>query len=327
MRRLASHQRDLQAEHHPRIRDPHVGERIPWIARDGALEVFDRPVAAVTGALAPEETSLQVQLVRLGIFGLVPGERSLLLAGQTQGERAGHARRDRVLDREDVAEPLVERVGPERPSGCRADQLHGHADAIARSPDAAVEKEVDAQLARGARRILLDARILQDRSGRPHDEGGDPAEPGDERVGQANREVFVLSFRGQIAEREDGGGRRRRRALDGCHRLREPVAAAGHRDDEAGRARVFAERLPEIGNGLRETVFFDRRLRPHGAEQRVFVHQFSAAADERHQRIERLGQNLDGRAAAQEQPLPGVDAERTELVDTRRGDRFHTASE
>jgi hypothetical protein len=92
VRRLASHQGDLQSEHHPGVRDADIGEGVARIQRDRALEILDRPVAAVAAALAPEEPTLQIKLVGVAVFGLVPGQRLLLFAGQSQRERTGHAR-------------------------------------------------------------------------------------------------------------------------------------------------------------------------------------------------------------------------------------------
>ena len=73
--RLASHQRDLQREHDPRVGDANVRECVMSIEPDCTLEVLDRPVAALRGPLAPEKAALQIELIRLHVLGLASRER------------------------------------------------------------------------------------------------------------------------------------------------------------------------------------------------------------------------------------------------------------
>ena len=115
---------------------------------DRALEQALRPrvvlaVAAVVQHLAGEDA-----LVGGHVVGRLRAARSRAAASTRPGRVATIARRDLVLDREDVLEVAVVALGPEVAVGLGVDQLHRDAHPLADLAHAALDDVLHAELAR-----------------------------------------------------------------------------------------------------------------------------------------------------------------------------------
>src|ERR1700751_4232567 len=78
----------------------------------------------------------------LALRAVMPG--SFNAARERRNDRASHL----VLDGEYILELAVVAFGPDVPVGLSVDQLHGHADATAGLPHAALQDIVDGEFAR-----------------------------------------------------------------------------------------------------------------------------------------------------------------------------------
>jgi hypothetical protein len=208
-----------------RVGETGVGDGVGRVLRDGFPEEGRAALEAAARALVPEEASAQVELVGLAVARVAPCEPASLRFRQLDRQRLDHPLRDRVLDREDVGQPLVEAVGPERRAVGDAQQPHRRPQAVAGRLDAALQHGIDLQLAPGRHGIEPGDRVLLN-GARRADEQARAAEPRDERVGHS--EAQELAVVRQRAERQHGHRTNRRRA----RRRRAPEPGRGGRDED-----------------------------------------------------------------------------------------------
>src|SRR6476661_7794209 len=82
-----------------RICQADIAERKIWIFVDRLLEIIYRLRHLARGALVPIETSLQVELVDLGIDRIVFRELLLVRAGKPEPELVGYIASNIILER------------------------------------------------------------------------------------------------------------------------------------------------------------------------------------------------------------------------------------
>ena len=130
--------------------------------------------------------------------------------------------RDLVLDREDVGQVAVEAVGPDVPAVLAADQLPGDPHPRAGLADAALQHEAHAELL--AHLLHVDGLALVRERGVAGDDEQprDLREVGDDVLGDAVAEVFLLGVAAHVVERQHDDRRSRRRGAVGA-----PMAPAG----------------------------------------------------------------------------------------------------
>lgn len=111
-------------QHGVAVRKARIGERKAWVTRDGLFEVWERVREAGTARAGEAGPAGDVQLIGLGVIGRVLTEEASIAAREFLDEGGGRALGDRVLDREDVGQPLIKPVGPELASAADVDQPH-----------------------------------------------------------------------------------------------------------------------------------------------------------------------------------------------------------
>jgi hypothetical protein len=97
------------------------------------FEILDRTVAGRGTALRPEESSAQVEIVRLCVGGAAGRRtdggrvqcRGRRRAAQPRRERADDRGCKRILHREDIGATAFEGIAPEQLSGARTRELRG----------------------------------------------------------------------------------------------------------------------------------------------------------------------------------------------------------
>ena len=197
------------------------GHRIPQhrvrlrklgIARDGLLEQLRRPVGVLprgrsVSTLSEEELPLQERVIGLDIRRAALTRPGLPVGGQPQAQLRDEPFGDLILDREDVAGPHVEAIGPDRCAIVEPQQVHADAQAVALALPAALEHGVDELFLRGGQRIGVGGRIAAHGAGRAHGEPAGLADPRDDRVRDAEADVVLLQVARQRLERQHGQSR------------------------------------------------------------------------------------------------------------------------
>ena len=247
--------------------------------RDRLLELRDAFSQTVFGPLVPEKAALQERVIRVGILCVAAGEPLPLFLGERERERARDLIGDRVLDREQVGQLLVEVSGPQHRPVVDADDMHGDANAAGRSLDGAVQHDVHVELAGGRQRIGWTLLISQHGGCGSHRDAANASELRDQRVGNAEADVLFTGGKaerreGEYRKRQQGAGRAdrarvfpRSQVLEAApavprHRRHETIAEARNRDHVAMLVRPFAERFSQHEHGLRQVAFLDARVGP-----------------------------------------------------------------
>lgn len=299
-------------------------EGIPWIDRDGALEVGDR------ARQFPHVERLDPQpSFHDGAVGLEA--RRLAVAGRGRSARrddaqlAGELRCYLVLEIEDVVEASVDLCVRDR---FTAEDIHdpgGDADAVGVALKAADDHEPHAERGRDVvecatrpprrfghapavddaeppERAEIAADGFRDTGGQPRGFGVAG------HVGEVEHgDRMFVDPRGLIDRGLQGRGYR-------VNRRDEAVAAARDGLDESWISRLVAERLAELRHGLRERVVRDVRIRPQGFEQRFLRDQAAGGVEEVQQEVEELRRDLEGTAVAEHAVCGPVDDERAEAI-------------
>jgi hypothetical protein len=78
-------------------------------------------------------------------------------------------------------------------------------------------------------------------------------------------------------------------------------------------APAFSQRFPQREHGLGKVRFADERVGPERLQQVVLEHERAVVFDEEQENVEDLRRERHGLAVAQELPVVGIQAERTEL--------------
>src|SRR5262245_51844509 len=92
----------VESEWHITFRKSCVGESVRGISFNRFTEILDCAVETFCGSLAPVESSLQIQMVGRGVFGVSLRQTVPLLRRQLQAQFFRDLPRDVFLNREDV---------------------------------------------------------------------------------------------------------------------------------------------------------------------------------------------------------------------------------
>ena len=125
---------------------PDVGHRIPGIGRDRLPEVVDALLDRVLGVSTVAVPSLEIELIGLHVVGRFPSYPRLLRRRKLRAQRGGDLQGDIHLDREDVGELPVVRLGPQVPVGRCIDELGDDAHSVPRAPHTPFEQSRHAEL-------------------------------------------------------------------------------------------------------------------------------------------------------------------------------------
>jgi hypothetical protein len=172
----------------------------------------------------------------------------VLFRKKLNAQRVADALGDRGLDLDEVAQRLVVALRPELDAVRGVHQLGGRAHAVTAAADAALQDVADAELRADRPDILARVLVLHGRGAGDDRETirMEPAQMGDQLLGEAVAEVVLFRAAAQVLERQDrqrdpafprGGGRR----LAG-----DAVAARFTPGVELGADRVDA---PELAGG------------------------------------------------------------------------------
>ena len=148
-----------------------------------------------------------LHILRRGLLDL------LLLLGQELDlqlldDRLG----DFVLNRENVGQVAVVAGGPEMAVGRALDQFRIDPDPVAHLAHAALDDIGDAEFPGDALEVLRPSLVGEDRVAAQHEQAGDVRHVGDDVLGDAVAEKFLLGIVAQIGEGQD-----RQRRLVGAH--------------------------------------------------------------------------------------------------------------
>ena len=110
--------------------------------------------------------------------------------------------RDLVLDGEDVGQIAVVAIGPEMRPVLRIDQLRVDADALARLSDAAFENVGDVEAPAHLLHVGVLALVGEGRIPRDDRQRRDLRQIGDDVLGDAVGEVFLLGIAAHVGERK-----------------------------------------------------------------------------------------------------------------------------
>ena len=183
----------------------------------------------------------QVQLIGIRVAraaDLGRGGTTRRVGAQPGLEDLGDTRRDGVLHIEDAGELLVEGAAPCGGAVRSVQQPRRRTQLLAPPLKGAVDDPFDFQLARGAQRVLVDARVASYRPGRPHDQAGHERKPGDQAVGHADFEQLVATF---AVQRLEGQYRQRdatRRLDDGAAAMQPPPGSGQASQPGAGQRQL-----------------------------------------------------------------------------------------
>ena len=133
---------------------------------------------------------------------------------QRGDDRRGHL----VLDREDVLEVAIVALGPDMVVGIGVDQLHGDPHPVARLAHAAFDHVLDAELRRDVLDLDRLALVDEGRVARDHEQLPEPRQLGDDVLGQAVGEEFLLGVAAHVGERQHRDRGLLRRRLARCAR-------------------------------------------------------------------------------------------------------------
>ena len=192
----------VQVEGGVTLGDAGVGAREPGVELDGLYEQAPGEPVGVLGALIEELPAAQIELIGVHVGGRRPGDRLRLARQQPDPQRCDDAAGDLVLDGEHVGEHTVVALGPQIPARGRVGQLRRDPDPVPGPADAALEDVAGTQPGTHLPRVR--ARALEGEGGLAgsHEEPGDLGEIGDEVVGDAVAEVFLVRIAAHVHERQ-----------------------------------------------------------------------------------------------------------------------------
>jgi hypothetical protein len=163
-----------------------MGQRVAGVPLRGFLERLERPLQPGAGEAAPEVAALEVGLLRFEVLGVPVREERLLGLAQLQGQRPRHLLRHRVLDREESRHLPLERLGPRRPVAVHGNELHADPQPCSLALQGAVHDRVHLERPPRFVRIQSRAAVLEDGARGAHGQASEAAQPGDERIGEAD---------------------------------------------------------------------------------------------------------------------------------------------
>ncbi len=190
----------IRAEQQVRVGQPGVGERVLRVLFDRVLEVLDRLLVAGDRALVPVIAALQVQLVRLGVFGVAPRGALLLFARQPPAELVEDLGRDFLLHRQQVRVRLVVLPAPQLRAVGDVHQLGFDHEPIAARLHAAGDDRLDVQIAADLLRVDVLALVAEHDAARAHAQRRQLREAVDQAFGDAVRQVLRVARRADTDE-------------------------------------------------------------------------------------------------------------------------------
>ena len=242
-------------------------------------------------------------------------------------ERVGKLADDAVLEVEDLVERAVGLGVREALAALGVDDPGGDAQAVAGALEAADHRAVDGQRTAQRRDIpaghgdgLGDAKAIDDAQRRGaqivgQGLGDARRQPGERGVAADVLEVEHRDRRGGRFRRIPDGSRGYRGGRDDrFYRRDETVAAAGDGLDVCRVAGIVAERLTQLGYGLRQGVVGDGDVGPQGPEQIVLRDEHRRPRRQEEQQVDDLRRERDIDAVAQQPVCTAVDDERSKPV-------------
>ena len=176
-------------------------------AVDRAPEIFDGLEIVFGGAPALARPAQQVELERFHFLRLAPRPELRGLRRQRQVQRLGHGARHGVLDLEDVADGQIEGPRPDVQSVVRLDELHGDAQLVAGTPQAAFEHMGGAERIGDLAHVLVLALEGECRGARHHAQRGDVRQPVRQLFGQPVAQRLLALVHAHVDQRQhDDGG-------------------------------------------------------------------------------------------------------------------------
>ena len=215
------------------VGDARIGPGKGRVDLDRLGKAFESPLDALRRPLVPEIATLQIEIVGFRVVRGPLEEGGLLVPQELDPEPVDDGQCDLVLDGEDVLESPIEFLRPEMVAGGDVEELGRDAELVLDLADTALEHRGHAQAAPD----LTDVHGLElDRKGRAlgrHLEVADLGQGGDNLLGQALAEIFLVFLGAEVCEGQDGdsvqdpgaSGRqpRRRRLGPGRSKIREPL--------------------------------------------------------------------------------------------------------
>jgi hypothetical protein len=169
--------------------------------------------------------------------------RARLGAPDVDGQHFGDRARDSIVEREDVAARAVEPTSPQLHAVGDADRARRDAERIRGAAHAALDDDLDVELAAELARIAIAAGVPHDHAARAHAQPARDAERIDQILGQRVGDERVLG-RAEVAERQH------RDALVGGDRHQSGLGAR-RRGAGAGRRRAARRDRRELRRDLR----------------------------------------------------------------------------
>ena len=239
------------------------------VLRREALEQRDRArqLVGAIGALQAADR-LQVALLRRGRVEASGRRRARHGLPRIGGERLRDARREPILQPEEIGVAAVHGAARHLPPLVHAQHLVGDAHRLSAAHDGAAHREARPDAARGRQRVAEPVGGGNGRRGRYDVEGGQLAEARRERLDQRVADELPAGQAGEVAarqhhQRRGRRGRRRGRGL-GCGR-RAPHQPRGRpREQERGERRHDErrrERAPATGRRARAAAAVSRARR------------------------------------------------------------------
>ena len=249
--------------------------------------LVERPGLGVRlpGETHPQLFCPQQAIVGVHVLGALAGKQRALVVAERNLQGRGDLLAQLVLDGEDVFELAVVALRPQVVSGCRLDQLGGHAHPVGGLAHASFEYVSNAQVA--AHFLDLDRRALVGE----HRVAGDDEEPrylrkrGDDVVGDAVGEVLLLGIGAHVVEWQDGdrglvrhrrGGARLGGGGDGRFGFEKRYPVHPHRPGDVLDT-LLAEVLKIVGNPVPHLLedggrYVETARRRHLLQARRHVH-------------------------------------------------------
>ena len=213
---------DVEHRHHDvGAGESGVGQSVSRVFCDRPFEVLDALLQVGWSALAPVVTSLEIEVIGIGVLGIAPRQPLALFPGQRQAQVLDNLLGDLVLDVEQVHAAAVEAVAPQLGVLLHVDELGLHAQEIAALLHLPGEERLLFQLPSRLDGIQI-AALLENAVLRGEDaQTRDLRQPVDEAFRNAIAQILRVRIGRGVRERQDGQRiNRRLTVFDACPRRR-----------------------------------------------------------------------------------------------------------
>ena len=171
------------AEQQMGVRQSGVGKRVLRVLANRLLEVLDGSLVALERAFVPVIPALEIDLVRLRVLGVLPGDPLALRAAQPRLDLVEDFFRDAFLHGEQIRLGPIVLIAPDLRAAVDVHQLRPDHNAVAAHRDASRDDGPDIEIASDLPGLGILAFVLE------HDAAGADAQVGQLRqpVDQASR--------------------------------------------------------------------------------------------------------------------------------------------